>query len=133
MHRSLKMGLAMGVMLVSGGCAGDALLPRPAEAPRAASLVEAPPEKAKPQAPTAQPPGNGPTSFRWRCGGGQSTRRPLIVVDGRELPEDRLREIRPEQIESIEILRAPQAISIYGPRAADGVILVRTKRPVTAA
>ena len=126
--RLWRVGLAMGVMLVSGGCASDALLPRPAEAPRAAGLVEAPAEQAKEPTPTVQPPGNGSTSIRWRCGGQPSASRPLVIVDGRVLAEDRLRDIDPDQIESIEILRAQQAVPIYGHRAADGVILIRTKR-----
>ncbi|HEU4456801.1 MAG TPA: TonB-dependent receptor plug domain-containing protein [Longimicrobium sp.] len=115
-------------MLVSGGCASDALLPRPAEAPPAAGPAEAMAEEVKGLTPAAQPPGNGPTSIRWRCGGQPSASRPLVIVDGRVLPEDRLRDIDPDQIESIEILRAQQAVPIYGHRAADGVILIRTKR-----
>jgi TonB-dependent SusC/RagA subfamily outer membrane receptor len=117
--RPWRVALAAGVMLVSGGCASDALLPRPAEAPRAASLVEAP---------AVQPPGNGPTSIRMRCGGSQLTDRTLLIVDGKVLPHLEVHTLDPEWIESIEIIKGPSAIALYGRRAADGVILVKTRR-----
>lgn len=49
----------------------------------------------------------------------------LIIVDG---IEQRLAEINPEDIESISILKDAASTSIYGSRAANGVILVTTKR-----
>jgi len=51
---------------------------------------------------------------------------PLVVVDG--VPAGGLNTINPNDIESIEILKDASAASIYGSRAAGGVILVTTKR-----
>lgn len=56
--------------------------------------------------------------------GGSST-SPLILVDG---IEDSLDSVDPNLIESISILKDAASSSIYGSRAANGVILVTTKR-----
>jgi len=50
---------------------------------------------------------------------------PLILVDGISMS---LNEIDPSMIESISILKDASSASIYGARAANGVILVTTKR-----
>lgn len=49
---------------------------------------------------------------------------PLIIVDGVELS---LSQISPEDIESVSVLKDAASASIYGVRAANGVILVKTK------
>lgn len=52
---------------------------------------------------------------------------PLVVVDG--IPGGmRLSDINPSDIESVEILKDASAGAIYGSRAANGVVLVTTKR-----
>jgi len=52
---------------------------------------------------------------------------PLVVVDG--IPfADQLSEINPNDIASIDILKDASAAAIYGSRAANGVILVTTKK-----
>ncbi|WP_038031862.1 SusC/RagA family TonB-linked outer membrane protein [Thermonema rossianum] len=43
-------------------------------------------------------------------------------------PSNRIADIVPEDIESIEILKGPSASAIYGSRAAAGVIIINTKR-----
>lgn len=59
---------------------------------------------------------------------------PLYVVDGQPLPdsysksESPLNFINPADIESIEILKDAASGAIYGTRAANGVVLVTTKR-----
>ena len=56
---------------------------------------------------------------------------PLFVVDGFPLPdsgEDQLNVISPNDIESIDILKDASATAIYGLRAANGVVIVTTKR-----
>lgn len=50
---------------------------------------------------------------------------PLIVVDG--VPRDNVSRIDPNEIESISVLK-DAAAAIYGVRAANGVVLVTTKR-----
>ncbi|MES2646180.1 MAG: SusC/RagA family TonB-linked outer membrane protein [Bacteroidota bacterium] len=69
--------------------------------------------------------------------GGVST--PLYVIDGivydvNDMPttygnSNPLTGINPNDIESIDVLKDASASAIYGARAANGVILVRTKKP----
>jgi TonB-linked SusC/RagA family outer membrane protein len=61
----------------------------------------------------------GGTSFN---GGGS----PLVVVDG--LVRGGLSDINQDDIESLEVLKDASAASIYGARAANGVILITTKK-----
>lgn len=52
---------------------------------------------------------------------------PLIVVDG--IPfSDQLSEINPNDIESMDVLKDASSAAIYGSRAANGVILITTKK-----
>ncbi|WP_236974642.1 SusC/RagA family TonB-linked outer membrane protein [Membranihabitans maritimus] len=51
---------------------------------------------------------------------------PLIIVDG--VPVDNINDINPNDIEDISVLKDAASASIYGSRAAAGVILVTTKR-----
>ncbi|MFT4094610.1 MAG: TonB-dependent receptor [Niabella sp.] len=63
-------------------------------------------------------------------GGGSITQSnaPLYVIDG--VPQtDGLNFLDPKDIESIDVLKDASAASIYGARAANGVILVTTKKP----
>jgi TonB-dependent SusC/RagA subfamily outer membrane receptor len=52
---------------------------------------------------------------------------PLIVVDGIPLENNKLADIKPNDIDSIVILKNSDAFVICGYRAANGVILVTTK------
>ncbi|HLR31828.1 MAG TPA: TonB-dependent receptor plug domain-containing protein, partial [Fodinibius sp.] len=52
---------------------------------------------------------------------------PLIVVDGMPTQAN-LRDINPNDIASIQVLKDAASASIYGSRAASGVILVETKK-----
>lgn len=52
---------------------------------------------------------------------------PLILIDN--VPGD-LNMINPEDIESVSVLKDAASSAIYGARAANGVILVATKRPM---
>lgn len=51
---------------------------------------------------------------------------PLIILDG--VPVDDINSINPNDIENISVLKDAASASIYGSRAAAGVILVTTKR-----
>ncbi|WP_300703742.1 TonB-dependent receptor [Bacteroides sp.] len=55
---------------------------------------------------------------------------PLIVVDGFPINSD-LANINPDEIETISILKDASASSLYGSRAANGVVLITTKRAKT--
>jgi TonB-linked SusC/RagA family outer membrane protein len=50
---------------------------------------------------------------------------PLVIVDG---IEQRLSDINPDDVESISILKDASSTAIYGSRAANGVMMVTTKR-----
>lgn len=54
---------------------------------------------------------------------------PLIIVDG--VPMDNIDDINPNDIQDISVLKDAASASIYGARAAAGVILVTTKRAKT--
>ncbi len=91
-------------------------------------------------------PGSGLTGAgaRVRFAGARSLvgdRAPLVLVDGIRVDaaEDaslvplggagpsRLDDLRPEDVESVEVVRGPASAAIYGAGAAAGVILIRTK------
>jgi hypothetical protein len=55
-----------------------------------------------------------------------SALRPLVMVDGRIRKESG--DLDPADIAKIHVLRAPAAVKRYGPRAANGAVLVTTKR-----
>ena len=54
---------------------------------------------------------------------------PLIIVDG--VPVDNINDINPNDVQDISVLKDAASASIYGSRAAAGVILVTTKRTKT--
>lgn len=71
-------------------------------------------------------PGGG-VSIRIRGAGSiNSSNEALIVVDG--LPGASATSISPDDIESIQILKDASAAAIYGSRAANGVVLITTKK-----
>ncbi len=59
-----------------------------------------------------------------------ATSKPLYVVDG--VPMDNLSYLNPNDIETISVLKDASASSIYGTRAAFGVVLITTKTAKTA-
>jgi TonB-linked SusC/RagA family outer membrane protein len=68
------------------------------------------------------------------------TNEPLIIVDGVRYDNspvsgnfstqrvNRFSDFNPEEIESVEVLKGPSAASLYGTAAANGVIVIKTKR-----
>ncbi len=75
------------------------------------------------------------------------TNNPIYVIDGVKVEGTtgssslsvggttvtRIQDINPEEIESIEVVRGPSAATLYGTDAANGVIVIRTKRGVVGA
>ena len=70
-------------------------------------------------------PGDESTSIRIRGVGTLNNSNPLILVDG---VEQSLSTVEPNNIASITVLKDAASSAIYGSRAANGVILVTTKR-----
>jgi TonB family protein len=52
---------------------------------------------------------------------------PLIFIDGEEVPYDEIKEIDPQSIESIEVLKDKSALSNYGEKGKYGVIKIKLK------
>ena len=73
--------------------------------------------------------------FAVRIRGGSSIRSgntPLYVLDGVVIdpgPKGYLTGVNPNDIESIEVLKEPAETALYGLRGANGVIIIKTKRP----
>ena len=61
-----------------------------------------------------------------------SSNEPLYVIDDVPQPPARggaLKGLSPYDIESIQVLKEPSETALYGVRGANGVIVIRTKRP----
>lgn len=56
---------------------------------------------------------------------------PLYIIDGMPLGQDALSLVNPNDIESMEVLKDAASGAIYGARAANGVILITTKKGKT--
>ena len=54
--------------------------------------------------------------------------QPLYIIDGMPTDQDGLESVNPYDIESIEVLKDAASGAIYGARAANGVVLVTTKK-----
>ena len=52
---------------------------------------------------------------------------PLFVLDGFIVPMSRILDLDPERVENITVLKDAAATSVYGSRAANGVVVVETK------
>ncbi|MCI1190097.1 TonB-dependent receptor [Hymenobacter sp. DH14] len=77
------------------------------------------------------PGGAAGTSVRVRGITSAGNNNPLYVVDGFPLPDggdNQLNAISSNDIESIDILKDASATAIYGVRAANGVVIITTKR-----
>lgn len=75
--------------------------------------------------PTSGQPG-GSSQITIRGVGTNGNSDPLIIVDGLQI--DDLNYVNPTDIESIEVLKDATSAAIYGSRAANGVILITTKK-----
>ena len=70
-------------------------------------------------------PGNDAGTIRIRGIGTLGSKDPMVLIDG---VEGGLNDINPRDIENISVLKDAASASIYGSRAANGVILINTKR-----
>lgn len=68
-----------------------------------------------------------PATIRIRCGMSMQQTDPLLVVDGVPAAFSTLSVLKPNEIESISILKDATASAIYGCRAGNGVIIITTK------
>ncbi|WP_460905708.1 SusC/RagA family TonB-linked outer membrane protein [Spirosoma areae] len=70
----------------------------------------------------------GPVSIRIRGISTVGNNQPLFVVDGVPIGDGTGNQINPADIETISVLKDASSSSIYGLRAANGVVLITTKR-----
>lgn len=74
----------------------------------------------------SEAPGATPTVLIRGMGTALGGRNPLYIVDG--MPATDIDNIHPNDIQSVDILKDASSASIYGLRAANGVIIVTTKK-----
>ncbi|NJK85964.1 MAG: TonB-dependent receptor plug domain-containing protein [Bacteroidales bacterium] len=72
-------------------------------------------------------PGASPT-IRIRGVGTIGNSNPFYVVDGMPVSAESIGSLNPGDIESLEILKDASSAAIYGARAANGVVLITTKK-----
>mgnify|MGYP000458866017 CR=1 FL=1 len=70
-------------------------------------------------------PGDDGSSINIRGIGTLNDSSPLIIIDGFESSFDK---VDPKDIESISVLKDAASAAIYGNKAANGVILITTKK-----
>ncbi len=78
----------------------------------------------------SQPPveDTAKTVIRFCCRTTRSTSDPLVVIDGQPVELSGIKDLNPNDIESIEILKDAATPAIYGCGASKGVIIITTKR-----
>jgi TonB-linked SusC/RagA family outer membrane protein len=70
-------------------------------------------------------PGNEGATIRVRGQGTLNNSDPLVIIDG---VTGNINDVNPQDVESISVLKDAASSSIYGSRAANGVILITTKK-----
>ena len=75
--------------------------------------------------PDAAPGGTGSIRIRGMSTA-NSSNDPLYIIDG--VPTDNINCINPSDIESMQVLKDAASASIYGSRAANGVVIITTKQ-----
>jgi TonB-dependent SusC/RagA subfamily outer membrane receptor len=82
---------------------------------------------------TVDPAADGSIAVRIRGSSSfNASNAPLYIVDGVAItpgPNGSLTGISPYDIESIKVLKDPASLTMYGSRGANGVILIKTKKP----
>ena len=54
--------------------------------------------------------------------------KPLIIMDGKEIPDGKMEDLDHENIETIEVLKGSKAVEKYGDKAKDGVVIITSKK-----
>lgn len=73
-------------------------------------------------------PGEDESTMYIRGAGTWNTATPLYVIDGVERSQAQFLRIDPSEVESFSVLKDAAATALYGSKAANGVILLTTKR-----
>ena len=59
----------------------------------------------------------------------QNEKAPLFIIDGKESDTD-FHKLKPDEIESITVLKNPHSVQTYGDKGENGVVLVSTKKQI---
>ncbi len=59
--------------------------------------------------------------------GGKTAKDPIYYVAGKEITKDQMKQIAPDRIQSINVLKGSEAIKSYGEKGKDGVIIITMK------
>ncbi len=54
--------------------------------------------------------------------------KPLYIVDGKETTEEIIRDLKPEDVDSIIVLKDKNAVEKYGEKGNNGVIEIHLKK-----
>ncbi len=54
--------------------------------------------------------------------------KPLIIIDGKEVPDGKMEDLDHDKIETIEVLKGSKAVEKYGEKARDGVVIITSKK-----
>ncbi len=54
--------------------------------------------------------------------------KPLMIVDGKETEGQSIKDIDPENIATINVLKGDKAIEEYGDKGKNGVVIIKTKK-----
>lgn len=76
-------------------------------------------------APTVNGLGNNSSTLYVRGLHAKDGNNPIVIIDGMERG---INDVIPEEIEKIDVLKDATAKILYGPRAANGVIVIKTRR-----
>jgi hypothetical protein len=71
-----------------------------------------------------------PTQIRIICAPTKTTVKPLYILNGFVLPDSAVSQVNPNQIKSIDVLKNEAAISKFGAKAKNGVIIITVKPEV---
>lgn len=61
-------------------------------------------------------------------GNGAKGKKPLYILDGKVIDESEMKEVNPNTIESVSVLKGENATKAYGEKGADGVIVIKLKK-----
>src|SRR5688572_7719895 len=76
-------------------------------------------------------PNTEPVIIRIRCGYSNSYAMPLIVIDGIVAKKNELKNMDPNDIENITVLKGSEGTTLFGSRGVSGVIVITTKNKRT--
>ena len=106
-----------------GSITGDKLLDRPAT--NAANLIQGRISGLQVTQPSAEPGRESPTFLIRGRGSFGGSNDPLVLIDG---VTGSFNNLSPDDIENVTVLKDAASASIYGARAANGVVLVTTRK-----